>query len=158
VEPNLPPPALSPVRQLVGFIAGFERSISRLARAAHASLRRRLPTAIELVYENHNALEIGFGPTERIGDVIVSLGIYPCAVDLCFSQGARLADPSGLLFGSGQGRFLRLADARVLERPEVGSLLAAAVAMSKTPLPADGRGYAVIKSVSSRSRSQRALR
>jgi hypothetical protein len=156
VETTLQPgPAASPVRQLAGFIAGFDRSIARLARAVHAALRRHLPTAVELVYENDNALAIGFGPTERIGDVIVSMGVYARAIDLCFTQGARLPDPRGLLFGSGQGRFLRLADAAVIGRPEVETLLATAVALSKVPLPTSGRGYTVIKSVSVRPRPRR---
>jgi hypothetical protein len=50
----------SPSRQLDTFIRRFDPAIRKLVRAARAKLRRRLPTAIELVYDNYNALAIGF--------------------------------------------------------------------------------------------------
>ena len=38
-------------------------------------VRALLPGAIELVYNNYNALAIGFGPTERASDVIFSIAV-----------------------------------------------------------------------------------
>ena len=81
-------------------------------REARAKLRRRLPTAIELVYDNYNALAIGFASSERASDVIVSLAVYARGVNLYFIYGVALADPHHLLLGSGnQGRFVRLESA-----------------------------------------------
>jgi hypothetical protein len=54
----------SPARQLAGFIAKFDPAIGKLVRSARVALRKRMPTAIELVYDNYNALAIGFGSTE----------------------------------------------------------------------------------------------
>jgi hypothetical protein len=33
--------------------------------------------AIELVYDNYNALVIGYGPTERASDALIFLAVYP---------------------------------------------------------------------------------
>jgi hypothetical protein len=61
-----------------------------------------------------------------------------------------------LLFGSGnQTRFIRLESAAVLARPEVQSLIAAAIARAKAPLPATGRGKLIIRSVSAKQRPRR---
>ena len=61
--------------------------------------------------------------------------------------GARLPDPHKLLLGSGnQNRFIRLDSAKVLARPEVETLIAAAVSLAKTPLPASRRGELIIRS------------
>jgi hypothetical protein len=149
-------PLESPAKQLAGFIAKFDPAIVKLVRSARAALRKRLPTAIELVYDNYNALAIGFASTERASDAIVSLAVYASVVNLYFMYGAKLLDPRNLLKGSGnQGRFIRLEDAATIDRPAVASLLRAAIRHAKSPLPATGRGYTVIKSISARQRPRR---
>jgi hypothetical protein len=52
-----------PPEQFAGLIAEYEPEIAALAEAALAALRARLPGAVEMVYDNYNALVIGFGPT-----------------------------------------------------------------------------------------------
>ena len=143
-------------RQLAGFIGKFEPGIGRLVRAARAALRKRLPTANQLVYDNYNALAIGFGSTERVSDVILSLAVYPRAVNLYFMYGAKLPDPHRVLKGSGnQGRFVPLDSAAALDRPAVAALIGAAIRQARTPLAAAGRGRLVIKSVSRKQRPRR---
>jgi hypothetical protein len=146
----------SPARQVAGFIAKFDPAIAKLVRASRKALRKRLPTAVELVYDNYNALAIGWGPNERTSEVIVSLGIFARGICLYFTQGTRLPDPQKLLKGSGkQGRFLRLDRVSLLEEPPVEALLRAAIRLGKTPLPATGRGTTVVKSVSAKQRPRR---
>ena len=148
--------ATSPARQLNTLIARFDPAIRRLVREARAKLRRRLPTAIELVYDNYNALAIAFASSERQSDVIVTLAVYARGVNLYFIYGVALADPHRLLIGSGnQGRFIRLESAAMLDRPEIDELVAAAIAETDSPLPHSGRGYVVIKSVSPKKRPRR---
>src|SRR6266436_1894806 len=91
----------SPAQQLKAFIARYEPEVGAAARSALATMRKRLPGAVELVYDNYNALAIGFGPTERASDAIFSIAVYPRWVSLFFLQGATLADPQKLLRGSG---------------------------------------------------------
>jgi len=147
----------SPNKQLAGFIARFNPSIAKLVRAARVVLRKRyFPTAVELVYDNYNALAIAFGPTERASEAIVSLAVYARGVNLYFIYGATLSDPQRLLEGNGnRGRFIRLEDISVLDRPEVEALLHAAIQDGEPPLPATGRGYTVIRSVSAKRRPRR---
>jgi hypothetical protein len=149
----------SPVKQLAGFIARYDLTVARLARATRAAVRKRLPTAIELVYDNYQFLAIGFSASERASDCIVSLAVSPKGVALSFYYGASLPDPQGILLGSGnQNRFVRLASAATLANPAVEALLRAAIAQAKMPLPASGRGYLVIKSVSAKQRPRRPAR
>ena len=149
-------PPQSPARQLAGFIAKFDPAIAKLVRSARTALRKRLPTAVELVYDNYNALAIGWGPNERASEVIVSLGVYARGVSLYFTHGAKLSDPHKLLEGNGnQGRFIRLESVAQLDQPAVAALLRAAVRQGKTPLPATGKGYTVIKSISAKQRPRR---
>jgi hypothetical protein len=142
--------------QLDGFIKKFDPENQALIVKIRKALRKRFPTANELVYDNYNFFVIGFSPTERPSDTIVSMAAAANGVGLCFIQGARLKDPQRILTGSGkQTRFLRLPSPEVLARPEVEALIAAAIAQSKAPLPAKGPGALVIRSVSAKQRPRR---
>lgn len=144
--------------QLRGFIAKFEPKHQRLIRAVRRVLRRKFPTAHELVYDNYNFFVIGYCPTERPSDCIFSIAAASNGISLCFIHGASLPDPKKLLVGAGkQTRFLRLESAAVLDRPEVKSLFSHAVAESKAPMPTKGRGKLIIRSVSAKQRPRRKI-
>jgi len=148
------PPSVE--KQLKSFIDKFEPKHRTLIRAVRATLRRRFPTAHELVYDNYNFFVIGYGATERPSDCMISIAAAANGVGLCFIHGASLPDPAKVLLGSGkQTRFIRLESASVLERPAVQALLAAAAAQSKAALPATGRGKLIIRSVSAKQRDRR---
>jgi hypothetical protein len=143
-------------KQLKGFIEKFEPKHQTLIRAVRRALRKRFPTAYELAYDNYNFFVIGYGRTERPSDCIVSMAAGASGVGLCFLHGARLPDPNKILLGSGnQTRFIRIESVDVLARPEVEALVAAAVALAKTPLPASGRGKLIIRSISAKQRPRR---
>ncbi len=149
-------PTESASRQVAGFIAKFDPALAKLVRSARAVLRKKFPTAIELVYDNYNALAIGYSSTERTSDVLFSLAVYARGVNLYFMYGRSLPDPQGLLQGSGnQGAFVRLNDLGVMEQPGVKALMRAAVAQAEPPLASRGRGYTIIKSVSAKQRPRR---
>jgi hypothetical protein len=146
----------TPERRLAEFIAKFTPEMTTLIRAARSKMRKRLPNALELVYDNYNFFVIGYGPNERPRDAIFSLAAYAKGLNLFFLQGAELPDPKGLLRGNGNVvRSIRLDSTRALERPEVRALIAAALQKAKTPLPADGRHRLIIKSVSLKQRPRR---
>ncbi len=146
----------SPAKQLAAFLARYDPAVARLARACRAALRKRLPTANELVYDNYQFLALGYCATERASDCLVSLAISPKGVALSFYYGASLPDPAGILLGTGnQNRYVRLASAATLAEPTVEALIRAAIAQAKTPLPAAGRGCTVIKSVAAKQRPRR---
>ncbi len=148
----------SPVSQLAGFIAKYAPEVGAVAQAALAKLRARLPGAIELVYDGYNALAIGFSPTERASDVIISIALYPRWVNLFFLRGADLPDPQQLLKGSGKTiRHLVLEDAATLDKPAVKRLLTQALARADMPLDSSASGRIVIKSVSAKQRARRIL-
>jgi hypothetical protein len=146
----------TPAKQLAGFIARFDPAVAKLARAARNVLRKRYPTAIELVYDNYQFLAIGYCATERASDCCFSLAVGAKGVSLSFYYGADLADPHGVLQGTGnQNRFVRLDTVASLDEPAVQDLMAAAIAHGKSPLPST-KGHTVIKSVSAKQRPRRA--
>ena len=145
----------SPAKQLTLFLNRFSPEIITLAKAARAKLRKRLPGAVEMVYDNYNALVIGYSPTERPSDAILSLVIWPKKVSICFIQGKHLPDPQGVLQGDGnQVRFIRVdPGAAVLDTPAIRTLVGEAIAFGETPFR--GKGLLVIRSISKKQRPRR---
>jgi hypothetical protein len=145
----------SPSAQLSGFLARYAPEVGAVARAALARMRKRLPGAIQLVYDNYNALVIAFGPTERPSELILSIALYPRWVTLFFAHGAELPDPEKLLKGSGTTfRHVVLASAGDLDAPGVRSLVDRAVERS-APWDPTRRSRLVIRSVSAKQRPRR---
>jgi hypothetical protein len=146
----------APEEQLASFTAKYTPEIGALAQKALAKVRARLPGAIELVYDNYNALAIGFSPTERASDVIFSIALYPRWVSLFFFRGADLPDPQKLLKGSGkQVRHIVLESAADLDKPAVKTLMERALERSAKPLDSANRGRIIIKSISAKQRPRR---
>ena len=98
------PKAKDAEEQLASFMAKFTPEIGSQAKAIRAEMRKLYPTALELVYDNYNALAIGYGPTERASEAIFSIALYPRWVSLFFLQGAALPDPDKILERQRQGR------------------------------------------------------
>jgi hypothetical protein len=148
--------SLTPEKQLRSFVEKFSAKDQSLIRAVRSAVRKRFPTANELVYDNYNFFVIGYCPTERPTDAIVSIAARANGVGLCFIHGAALPDPKGLLLGSGnQTRFIRLESAAKIRHPDVEALIAAAIERSKARLPDSGRGRLIIRSVSAKQRPRR---
>jgi len=145
-----------PETQLASFIAKFDPLVATKIRALRAALRKRLPAANELVYDNYNFFVIGFATTERTSTALFSLAANAHGIGLHFYWGATLPDPHKILQGSGsQNRFVRLPESSALADPKIVALLNDAVAQAKVPL-GKTPGYTVVKSVSAKQRPRRA--
>ena len=146
----------SPAKQVDGFIAKFDPTKQRLIRAMRTAMRKRLPTAVELIYDNYNFFVIGYGPNERATDAVFSIAANSKNVGVAFLQGATLHDPRKLLLGAGKrNRFIRFTSAAGLDDPDVQALMRAAIAQAKVPFPATGGIRTVVKSVSAKQRPRR---
>jgi hypothetical protein len=143
-------------QQLDGFVGNFEPTMADLIRECRSVLRKRFPTANELVYDNYNFFVIGYCTTERPSDCVVSLAANSKGLGLSFYHGATLPDPHRMLQGSGkQHRFVRLDGVATLSRPEVRDLLDAAEARAEPPFVAKGSGKLIIRSISEKKRPRR---
>ncbi len=143
--------------QLRAFIAKFDRTNGQLIRALRSAMRRRLPHAHELVYDNYNFLVIVWSPSERVSDAYFSFGADAHGVNLFFGyNGVTLPDPKGLLRGKGKlNRFLRLESAEHLASRDVAALVTAAVERSKVPIDETSTPQLVIKMISTKQRPRR---
>lgn len=127
-------PERSAEEQLTAFIAEYSPEVQTRARAALKKMRAVMRGAVELVYDNYNALAVAFSPTDRRADVVFSITLYPRWVSLFFARGAGLKDPSKLLKGSGSTvRHIVLEDVAILDDPRVRALMKQALAAAPQP-------------------------
>jgi len=147
----------SPKAQLDSFLAKFSPEVRRVAAAALVKMRSRLPGSCELVYDNYNALAIGFGPSDRASDAIFSIAVFPRWASLFFLQsGTELQDPAGLLEGKGtRARHIKLTSAADLDSAPVRALMRQALALAEVPLDRRARRRLVVKSISAKQRPRR---
>ena len=147
-----------PAAQLEEFIERFDPAIATVARASLRTLTARLPYATRLVYDNYNALAIGFCPGMRASEVVLSIAIYPKRVLLCFLFAGKrtLDDPHALLRGSGAtNRFIPMATAKALDDPRIEALITQAERTAPVPFDTSVKGPLVIKSISVKQRPRR---
>jgi hypothetical protein len=146
--------------QLRTLIAKFAPAHRRLIGAIRRSLRKRLPTAHEVVYEYHNqgAVVISFSPNERGYEGVLAIRADASGVRLYFNRGKELPDPEKLLQGSANARWIHMEGASSLARPAVARLIDEALARNRVPFARAGRGPVVIRSASAKPRRRRVER
>ena len=139
-----------------GLVARFAPGHQRLITALRRSLRQRLPTAHEVVYEYRDCFVISYSPSERGYEGVLALRGSADGVRLYFTCGKGLPDPERLLHGSGnQARWMHVEGASALARPAVASLIDEAVARHTVPFAPGGRGPVVIRPAPGRQRRPR---
>jgi hypothetical protein len=139
--------------ELRTLIAKFAPAHLRLIGAMRRWLRKRLPTAHELVYEYRDCFVISYSPNERGYEGVLAIRASADTVKLYFNFGKELPDPAKLLQGScKQTRWINLEGASTLARPEVARLIDEAIARNSVPFALAGRGSVVIRSTSAKRR------
>lgn len=147
-----------PEGALAGFLARFDPDIEADGRETMRRMRERLPGAQAMVYDNYNGLVMGFSPTQRPSDAVLSVLVVADHVTLCFLKGARIDDPDGLLKGSGSTvRHIRLTAPSDLDEPRISRLVALAIAAATPPFGDAANGALTIRSVSAKQRRRTRL-
>ncbi len=142
--------------QLRGLVVKFAPSHEKLVGAARRWLKKRLPTAHEVVYEYRDCVVISCSPNEHGYDGVFAIRASGDGVKLYFNRGKGLPDPDKLLRGAGtQARWIQLEGASTLARPEVARLADEAIARNSVPFAPTGRGPVVIRSESAKPRQRR---
>lgn len=137
--------------QLRTLIAKLAPAHERLIGAMRRSLRKRLPTAHEVVYEYRSWFVISYSPNGHGYEGLLAIRASADGVELYFNRGKELPDPEKLLRGSGkQVRSIHMEGASTLARPAVALLIDEAIGRNRVPFARTGRGPVVIRSASAK--------
>lgn len=140
--------------ELESLIEKLEPKHQSLFRSLRSALRKRLPTANELVYDYKDSLVIGYSASERGIEAVLALSARADGVRLYFNRA--IPDPKKLLKGTGKmARYISVEDARQLKQPEIVSMIEATIAQTTIPFPTKGSGRLLIQSSSAKPKPSR---
>lgn len=127
----------------------------KLIGALRKSLRRRIPTAHEVVYEYRDCYVISFSPSGHGFEGVFALRGSEKAVRLYFNQGKDLLDPEKLLQGTSQTRYIEVEGPSTLSRPAVAKLMDVALAHNRVPFASEGGGSVTVRLTTAKKRQNR---
>jgi len=146
----------TPEAQLRSLIEKFDAKEQKFIRSVRSAVRKRLPTANELVYDYKSFFVITYSSTDHPMGGIVTTSARPDGMRLYLANGPKLPDPKKLLKGSGkETRFIQLETARQLAHRDVEALIVAAIDKASVPLPSKGRGTLIIRTFAGKRRPSR---
>jgi hypothetical protein len=122
----------SPIPELLEFLSVYDEKIVALALDVRRFVLTESPRATETIYDAYNAVAVGYSFTGRLKESFCHVAVYAKHVNLGFNHGAELADPRGVLQGTGkQVRHVTIREAADLKSTDLRRLLRLAIKQSK---------------------------
>jgi hypothetical protein len=116
-----------PHPQLTEFLARYDPSVRKLFLAARVLVLTEIPSASETVNDVSYTVVNAFTFSGRFKEAFCSVIAGRDYVNLGFQRGTELADPAGLLQGTGKlHRHVRIATSSDLKNPDLHQLIRAA--------------------------------
>ncbi len=146
----------SAAAQLRALIAKHAPDHARLISAVRRALRKRLPTAVEVVYEYRAWIVLSYSPSAHGYEGVLAVRADADGVKLYFNRGKELPDPEKLLRGSGGlARSINVEAASTLARPAVARLIDEAIAHNRVPFASSGGSIVIRSSAAKKPRGKR---
>ncbi|WP_428329543.1 hypothetical protein [Mucilaginibacter sp.] len=137
---------------LIKFIIPYPDSVKIAALWLRSFIWDLYPQANELIYDNYNAVAVGWSPTDKAGDVFCSIAIFNTHVNFGFNRGVEIPDPQKILLGNGSlYRHIRVKDREDFPEEYMKQLMLAAYENSLSrlkPVKKEIMGQTIVKSIS----------
>lgn len=150
------------VADLLFFLRMFPSEVRERALWLREFVWDLYPQANELIYDNYNALALGWSPTEKMSHIFCSFAIYRGVnynTHFGFYWGSELSDPQKLLIGDGkQYRYLLVSDIAAFPQQEMKKLVEEAWQNSLAKvkdLKQLSQGKTIVKMVSDNKREKK---
>ena len=150
-------------KDLLKFLKPFSREITERALWLREFIWDLYPQANELIYDNYNALAVGWSPTDRVGHTFCSIAIGRTSnnVHFGFYWGSEISDPDKILLGEGnQYRYILVPDKNKFPKAYIKKLVQEAYANSMAKVKDKKQvmsGQTIVKSVSAKKREKKPI-
>jgi len=147
-------------KDLLKFLKPFNEEITERALWLREFIWDLYPQANELIYDNYNALAIGWSPTDRVGHTFCSIAVGRTSNNLHFGfyWGSEISDPDKILLGEGnQYRYILVPDKNKFPKTYIRKLVKEAYANSLGKVKDKKQivnGQTIVKSVSAKKREK----
>ena len=92
------------IKDLLKFLKPFDEEIKEIVLWLREFVWDLYPNTNELIYDNYNALAIGWSPTDRVGHIFCTIAVGRTSKNIHFGfyWGSEIADPEKKLIGEGK--------------------------------------------------------
>jgi len=145
-------------KELLRFLSAFDDEERKLALWLREFIWDLYPQTNELIYDNYNALAVGWSPTDRQGHTFCSIAIGRSSGNIHFGfyWGSKIKDPDNILFGEGnQYRYIYVKDKKTFPKAYITKLIKEAYSYSMSLVKDKNqlqKGLTITKSISSSKR------
>jgi len=146
--------SLKDTKDLLKFLEPFPEDVSATALWLRKFVWSMYPDANELIYDNYNAVAVGWSPTDRVSDTFCSIAVGRSSYNVHFGfyWGSRISDPQKKLLGQGnQYRYVLVRDKKDFPKEYIRRLVKEAYAYSLSRVKAGTaplKGKTITKSIS----------
>jgi hypothetical protein len=138
---------------LVKFLQPFHKDIIQVALWLRETVWKLYPKSNELIYDNYNAVAVGWSVSDKVGDTFCSIAIGSNKyVHFGFYWGSKIADPEKKLLGKGsQYRYITVKDKKEFPLAYMKKLMKEAHAYSLSKMKKGEEmpaGATIVKSIS----------
>ena len=147
------------IRDLLKFLKPFDNEIHEIVIWLRDFIWDLYPDSNELIYDNYNALAVGWSPTDKVGHTFCSIAVGRTSKNIHFGfyWGNELSDPEKKLLGQGnQYRYILVKSRSGFPKAYIKKLIKEAYVNSmakvkdKTQLM---QGNTITKSISAKKRA-----
>jgi hypothetical protein len=148
-------------KDLLKFLKPFPKEIQETALWLRAFAWGLYPQCNELIYDNYNAVAVGWSPTDRVGHIFCSIAVGRTSHNIHFGfyWGSELSDPEKILLGEGnQYRYILVTDKNKFPKAYIKKLVKEAYANSLAKVKDKKQlkqGLTIVKSVSDKKRQKK---
>ena len=148
-------------KDLLKFLKPFSKEIIERALWLREFIWDLYPQTNELIYDNYNALAVGWSPTDRVGHTFCSIAVGRTSnnVHFGFYWGSEISDPDKILLGEGnQYRYILVPDENKFPKAYIKKLVKEAYANSLAKVKDKKQiinGQTIVKSISTKKREKK---
>lgn len=146
------------VKDLLKFFKPFDDEIKEIVLWLREFVWDLYPKTNELIYDNYNALALGWSPTDRVSHLICNIAVGRTSKNIHFGfyWGSQISDPEKKLIGQGnQYRYLLVKSKKEFPKKYIKKLLKEAYANSLAKVKDKKQlmeGMTITKSISAKKR------
>lgn len=144
--------AREPIKELLEFMQPFDTKVRGVALKLREFVLDTFPDTNELIYDNYNALAIGYSLSDKQKEMFCHIAVYGKHVNIGFDHGVDIDDPKQLLKGTGNRiRHITVTDLETFQEDEVKKMLEQAHRMALDTMekkPHQIIGLSIVRSVS----------
>jgi len=151
--------AVNDTKDLKKFLSVFPEEVQQTALWLRQFAWQLYPDCNELIYDNYNALAIGWSPTDRVGHTFCSVAVGRSSHNIHFGfyWGSQISDTDKILLGTGnQYRYVLIGDRNDFPKAYIKKLLKEAYANSLAKIKDKKqvmKGKTIVKSISEKKRA-----